>query len=115
MNGNARDVDVGGRHAEMLQVERALVGGAEVSIGRLIDPQAVRVEIGADRDLRQRSACRLRSFEINSAGKKCVLMTRFHCSSCKKRSKASRFSFCTACRSLSRLRRRISPSPSSQS
>ncbi len=37
----------------MLQMQRALFGGAEVTIRRLIDPQAVGIEVCTDRDLRQ--------------------------------------------------------------
>ena len=38
----------------MLKIERAFIGGREIALAGLIDPEAMRVEIGGGRDLRQR-------------------------------------------------------------
>src|ERR1700687_4583265 len=54
MYGNAGRKDVLRRHAPVLQVQGPLVGGGEIAVARLVDPQAMRVEVGGGRYLGHR-------------------------------------------------------------
>ena len=53
MDGNAGDRDVFGRHAPIGQVGRPFVSRREVVVAGLIDPQAVRLEVGRGRQMRR--------------------------------------------------------------
>ena len=78
MDGDAGHGDVGGRHAPVLQVGRAFLGGGEVVVAGLVDPQAVRFEVGGHGELRRFELALRRSEAMISAGRKCVLTITSH-------------------------------------
>ena len=84
--------------------ERPFLGGREVVVARLIDPEPMRLEIGGDRQLR-RDHLRLCAADaaIISAGRKCVLTITSHVRCRRNFSNRRRFSFSTSNRSRSLL------------
>src|SRR5438552_18720774 len=52
MNRNSGHADVGTRHAPGLQVQRALLGGGEIVLARLVNPESMGLEIRGHRHLR---------------------------------------------------------------
>ena len=76
-------------HAPVRQVHGPFLGGREIVIARLVDPQAVGLEIGGHGDLRQGELPFCAAPAMISAGRKCVLMTRSHGSASSRRDEAT--------------------------
>ena len=56
VDGDAGYRGIGRRHPPMMQVAGAFLRGSEVVIARLVDPEAMRLEVRGDGDLRDRDA-----------------------------------------------------------